>query len=130
MPRNREKEKYVRIGDRADKGDYQLVDPFHYLILAILPDEGTLMGGFYPIGETMTSMRRRFPGLSSGVISANLSVLRKQGLAVMAGGDNSSKKSMQALGWQRTARGKQVFEDWTGKEKHSEWLQAQKQQQT
>lgn len=124
------KEPYQRLEAKAARGIYSLVDPFDYLLLAILPEEGTLMGGFYPIGETMTSLRRRFPGLSSGTLSSHLMSLKRQGLTIMAGGEDVSKKSVKALGWQRTEKGKQIFDEWPGKEKHSEWLQAQKSQQT
>jgi hypothetical protein len=97
---------YVRLADRAKRGQYDLVEPFDYMILGLLPEEGALMGGYYPITVSVSELRKRhFTELPAPKISARLVSMNVQGLVVLAG-------SGKGQGWQRTQTGKEVYEKW------------------
>ena len=94
---------YVRVGDRDT---YTLVDPLDYLILQELPDEGELMGGYYPVAETVKNLRKtKFPQLDVNLLTGRVRGMGIYGLTVkvnLAGG----------AGWQITKKGKEVLAAW------------------
>ena len=90
------------------EGEYSLVEPLDYLILAELQEEGTLMGGYYPLATHVKALHKHFKKeLPITMLSARLRVLHQQKLAVPVGAS-----SQRISGWQRTAKGKELVEAW------------------
>lgn len=103
----RRKGNYVRVTDRPP----DLVDPLDYLILKELPDEGELIGNYYPLAATVKNLARRtFPELTPAKLSGRVRSLEIVGLtlSVSLGTDK---------GWQRTKEGKEVYEAWQSQQK-------------
>lgn len=116
MPR---KEIYKRVGDRAAKGDYTLIEPLDYMILDKLPDEGTTMGGIYPLGASVANLVKLFKketgqDVPSGVFSGQLRSMHMQKLAVKV---KVTGIGSAAFAWQRTKEGKKLLNKW--KERNS-----------
>lgn len=113
MPR-KDKPGYERIADKAARGVYSLVEPLDYLILDKLVDEGTTMGGYYPLGTTVVNLVKQFEKqVPSSVISGQLRSMYIQGLVVkikIAG-------ATAGHAWQRTERGVKALNEW--KERNS-----------
>jgi hypothetical protein len=97
---------WKNLKQRNEEGDYDLIEPLDYLILAELPEKGTLMGGYYPLATSSKSLKKRFPELTSSLISTRLRLLHMQELAVPINTANSKN------GWQRTKKGKELVEAW------------------
>lgn len=107
------KRRYVRAADR----ELDLVDPLDYLILAQLPNQGELMGGYYPVVTTVRDLKKRhFPQLGPSAISGRLRSMELVGLTmpvkVGGGGGGSSQR-----GWQITKKGKAVLAEWQQRQK-------------
>jgi hypothetical protein len=107
------KKNWKNLATRNAEGDYDLIEPLDYLILAEMQEEGTLMGGYYPLATNATALKKRFPELTSSLISTRLRVLHLQGLVVATKTpttEGSKRSSRQA--WQRTKKGKELVEAW------------------
>lgn len=101
---------YIRIAERAKKGDYELVEPLDYMILEVLQDEGTLMGGYYPLTTSIGSLRKTFKELNAAepnLLANRCRVLALQGLAIKVRIAGAGK-----FGWQRSKKGKELVEKW------------------
>lgn len=106
--------RYERLGDRAARGEYELVEPLDYLLLGELPEAGTMLAGLYQIGSTVAELEKKFP-LTSSQIHARIRSLHVQGLVVKVKtfGTGAGKWS-----WQRSEEGSALVDKW--KETQSE----------
>jgi hypothetical protein len=107
-PRTRES-----LAEINARGEYSLVEPLDYMILAQLQDEGTLMGGYYPLADSPAQLRKKhFPELTVTLLTVRLRVMHMQELVkiVNTAGTRSS-------GWQRTSKGKELVEAWQQQQK-------------
>lgn len=85
------------------RGEYELVEPIDTLVMEMIPEEGTLFGNLYPLGETAKSLAKKLSTkeavLTATMVSQRLRALNIQGLVV-------KKKSIGSGGgslvWQRT----------------------------
>lgn len=103
---------YERLSERAVE-DLKLVDPLDYLILEKLPNEGELMGGYYPVAETVAKLRKKhFPDLSADEISGRLRSMLAADLTKHVNLGKGDQK-----GWQITKRGRTVLEAWQQQKK-------------
>jgi hypothetical protein len=103
----KKKEKYENLATKSARGEYELVDPLDYMILDKLQDEGTTMGGYYPLADSVPGLRKaHFSDLPNTVVSARLRVMHIQGLVLQV------KTVGSKMGWQRTEAGKGVVEAW------------------
>lgn len=97
---------------RAQNGDFELIDPLDYMLLDKLEANGTMLGGLYPLGTTVTSLKGKFPMLDSNQISSRLRIMNAMGLLAkvqMVGGAGRGA-------WQRSAIGDAELDKW--KEQH------------
>lgn len=98
---------YVRVGDRTleDRVEY-LIDPLDFLVLAELPKEGELIGGYLPLVRTVAALRReKFRELSSEVLAQRLRSMHVLGFTHRV-------KSAGGAGWQITPEGHEVLVAW------------------
>ena len=104
------------IEQRAAAGEYSLIEPFDYLILGLLPDQGTLFAGLYPLGETALNLGKKMPktpdkkNIPSSQIQARLRSLTLQGLVIKGATIGRGGKAI----WQRTPRGADIYKAWQG----------------
>jgi len=89
-----------------------IIDPLDYLILDLLPIEGTLHFGAYPVGLAAYEIQ---PKLAEGqvkitTISSRLRVMGAEGWVVKQKGIGTSGKHV----WQRTAAGDKALHKWKG----------------
>lgn len=83
--------------------------PLDYLIIDALHDEGELLGGYYPVGDTVAQLRKKhFSELTSDQLSARLRALMTQGIVVRVKGVGTSGNYL----WQRTTTGKELLQQW------------------
>lgn len=94
------------VAEMNADGQYQIIEPLDYLILEQLQDEGTLMGGYYPLATNVAALKKHFKELPSTLLSARLRVLGMQDLVVNIATAGSKN------GWQRTPKGKELMEAW------------------
>lgn len=110
----KEKKKYLNLQERADQGEYELIEPLDYLILEILPDEGELVMGYYPFAKSSSHLvKERFKEMQPAQIAQDVRRLTRQRLAIQV------KVRSSEHGWQRTKKGKEVFEEWKQRQKSS-----------
>jgi hypothetical protein len=100
--------------NKAERGIYTLVDPLDYMLLGLLPKEGELVFGLYPLGETVTALVKKFTPeqqkhLKTSMVSGRLVAMHVQGLVANSPGRASDRKI-----WQRTAAGEEAFNKWKG----------------
>jgi hypothetical protein len=101
------KKGYLNIQEKADKGEFTLIEPLDYLILEILPDEGELVMGFYPFAKSSGQLvKERFTSFTPSQMAQDVRRLLRQRLAVQV------RIRASEHGWQRTKRGKEVYEAW------------------
>ena len=81
--------------------------PVDYALLAILPDEGQMLG-YKPIALQVGSIKNReeFEGFSGNQIAGRLKSMSFQGLTVT----QVTLPLQGGLGWQRTSKGRQMLE--------------------
>jgi hypothetical protein len=104
------------VRTRAQNGIYTLVDPFDFLILDFLPEEGQMFAGLYPLGERVPNLLKKFTPdqqkvLKTSDIAARLVSLQVQGLVQVSSGGNSKNQ------WQRTKKGTEVLNNWKKEKK-------------
>lgn len=102
-----ERTPYVRLGEKAARGEYELIEPLDYLLLSELPEIGTTLAGLYQIGSTVAELEKKFP-LTSSQIHARIRSLHVQGLVTKV-------KQMGSAGkwaWQRSEAGTAVVDKW------------------
>lgn len=109
------KKEYERVGKKAARGEFTLVEPFDYMILEKLPEEGTLFAGMFPLGETVANLITKFPKIPgqgtipTSFVAGRIHSMKDQGLVV-------KKQAMPGTSgkavWQRTERGTKTFENW------------------
>lgn len=111
MPEFKSKQ-YQRIADLAEKGDLSfIIEPFDWIVLDLLPDEGTTVGGFYQLGTTVKDLKDnnfKDADLTSDQISGRIRTLGAAGFArqvQMVGGRGK-------IAWQKTVKGKEVLATW------------------
>ena len=103
---------YKSAAQRVAEGKLELVDPLDYLILEALPDEGTMLGGFIPLGETVRSLKTTtFKALprAADTLGGRLRAMEVYGMTksvVMPG---------ESRGWQKTKLGKKTLAAWRAK---------------
>lgn len=92
-----------------------LIDPIDYLILQLLPEEGTLAFGAYQTGLTVRELAIQLHKqklvevqLPSSTLSSRVRVLAMLKLAVKHTGLGTGSKHV----WQRTPKGKGLYEQW------------------
>lgn len=102
-----------KIKDKSDRGEYTLVAPVDYLILADLPDEGSLVLGVYPQGKTAIEVSRDVlrSALNPGQTSMRLRLMAIQSITTHQRGIGNGGAKV----WQRTPLGKQLYEEWKEK---------------
>ena|SRR6185312_13167221 len=104
------------LEQRAVRGDYDLIVPLDYLLMEAIPVEGTTLSGLYEIGETVNSLRKKFPDLSPGNLGSRLKLLEKQGLTRqvrMLGTGTSTNRA-----WQHTKTAQALIDKWKGNNGH------------
>lgn len=111
-PSIQETEKKIR--ERAEKGDFTLVEPLDFKLLEILPEVGTLFAGMYPLGETVKNIAKKMPthegqDFPTKIVFGRIRSMELQGLVAQTRGGNSQRV------WQRTQRGSKVFKEWEAK---------------
>lgn len=100
------------LEDRFDNGDRSMiVEPLDWLILQVLPPEGTLAGGMYPVGETVPGVVKKLGGgpVTVPIVSSRVRILAVVGLAVRKKAVGSAK----GLVWQITKKGEEAVKLWT-----------------
>lgn len=109
------KREYKSVAQRAAEGKIQLIDPFDYIILGKLQNEGELLAGVYPVMTSVEELRtRHFDNkIAPEKISGRLRTMELMGLTKLIG-------SGSHRGWQRTRKGKEVFEQWQSQRSSSE----------
>jgi hypothetical protein len=99
------------VNQRFKEGDRSmLVEPLDYRIMELLPKEGTLAGGLYPIGESVPGIVKKLGGgpLTVSMVSSRVRILNVLGLAV-------KKKGVGGVGnfvWQITKSGEEEVASW------------------
>jgi len=90
-----------------------MVDPLDYLILGVLPEEGSLVLGAYPDGKESFTIGKEAlnDAVSPNIIGRRLGVMHAEALVVKV----RAPKTKTGFTWQRTAAGKAVFQDWKSK---------------
>lgn len=89
------------LAAKAARGEYELIEPLDTMILDLLPVQGSLFGGLYPLGETVQNLEQKFKGqVKITTISTRLRLLHIQGLAVKT---NSVSEGRGSTVWQRTS---------------------------
>jgi hypothetical protein len=107
----------MNLKEKAEHGIYELVDPFDYLLLELLPDEGELVMGYYPLTKTSEQLvREKFDLLTPTQIAQDIRRLLRQGLVAKVRTRGSKE---QQFGWQRTKKGKKLYEDWKKKQSNN-----------
>lgn len=104
------------VEEQKTTGNYMLVDPLDYLLLQMLPDEGSIFAGLYPNGETVENMRTKFTpeqrkAITSSTISTRIRVMSLLGLVVSK---HRGSNTRGRLVWQITPAGKDVLKKWKG----------------
>lgn len=109
---------YVSVAERAkDDPASAMVVPLDFMILDKLPDEGTLMGGYFPITAFVEELgERHFKELTSDQIGGRLRSMAAIGLTVMVKTVGAGKQSRRQHGWQRTEKGKEVLAAWQARQ--------------
>lgn len=108
MPR-KDAPTYVGLKERAAKGEFTLVEPLDYLLLEMLPEEGELVMGLYPLAKTVDQLRKeKLSPLTPGQVSGQIRSLSAQGLVIMV----RTRSHTTSRAYQRTELGKKVYEEW------------------
>lgn len=112
MARVRKQKEYETLATRAARGEYQLVQPLDTMILKLLPTEGTLFGGLFPLGETTVNLAKKLSDEAGqkvpvGIISTRMRVLHAQGLVVMV--NSVGRPAGGTTVWQITKRGAEAI---------------------
>lgn len=107
-------EVYDSVRARAERGEYTLALPIDYMILEMLPEEGELFAGLYPLGETVSNIRTKFSPeqqkvLATKTIAARLRVLHIQNLAAPIYSGNTSRGKQV---WQRSLKATELVNEW------------------
>lgn len=114
---------YEGLAVKSQRGEYKLIDPLDYIILSLLPNEGEMFAGLYPLGETVialvSKLRSDVPKeaqkiVKSSMISSRIRVLNMQNLIV---GKQTAVATSQGQVWQRTEKGREVLKQWEAKQK-------------
>lgn len=89
---------------------FEMVEPLDYLILDMLPNEGTLFAGAYPSGKSVSELKREIGEgqISSGTFSRRLQAMSEEDLVVVKKGVGTNGDRI----WQATPRGRNVVERW------------------
>ena len=108
------KSEYERMGDKAARGEYDLVLPLDYLLLEQLQPEGTMFAGLYQIGTTVESLAamEQFKPLGRNIISGRMRVLHLQGLVVKVTRLGTSERIKNGAAWQRTKKADELLAAW------------------
>lgn len=123
MSAPRKKAEYKRVAERAKEGDLSgLIEPFDYLLLEALPDEGTNVGGLYQVGSTVRQLAKDFSKMSGEPISTTLIASRMVSLKYhkLARGVKLVSQNRGGNAWQRTVYGKEVAEQWRASQTSTE----------
>lgn len=115
MPK-KDKPGYQTVGQKAESGEYDLIYPLDMLILDLLPNEGTTMGGYYDLGTSVQAIGEALKGAKLGpdYLSGRLRSMMYQGLVLRIKAVGSSTSKWQ---WQRTPTGKKLLDEWKEKER-------------
>lgn len=110
------KGEYERVEEKAKRGEFNLVEPLDYLILEKLPEQGSLFGGLFPLGETVANIAKNLPKLEgkmfpSDIVTSRVRSMQLQGLTLHTKGATSTRI------WQRTPRATQLFNAWKEKQR-------------
>lgn len=115
VPKNR-KSTYENLKTKAARGEYTLVAPLDYLIMDVLPTEGTLFAGMYPLGETAANIAKKLKvgkgsmPLTSNIVTNRLRLMHEQGLVMK---HNRVPGASSAV-WQKTKTGNTIAKGWKG----------------
>ena len=91
-----------------------LIEPLDYLILGVLPDQGTMFAGAYLDGKTSKQLSEElFEGkIKASTIGPRMNALHYHGLVNKSKGIGTSGRYI----YQRTARGIAVHREWANKQ--------------
>jgi DNA-binding MarR family transcriptional regulator len=94
---------------RQKKDEYRPIVPLDFLILAELPDEGSLFMGVYPEGKTAKDVTNVVGKgvLKISTVSTRLRMMRKEGLT-----ERTHGLGFGTLIWQITPKGKALLRQW------------------
>lgn len=105
------KERMIEMVANEDFSEF--VIPLDFLILDLLPDEGTEFAGLYQLGETTAQVWKKLgvKELPKSGVNARVTSMNKSGLLT----------KIKALGresgaWQKSALGKEALEKWRAKQ--------------
>lgn len=91
-----------------------LIDPLDFQVLDVLPIEGTLHFGAYPVGKTAKEVQHEQTvgegQMTIGTITSRLRFLNVMGWAVKSKGIGTGGRNV----WQRTKLGEQELTKWKG----------------
>jgi hypothetical protein len=94
---------YERVGAKASRGEFTLIEPLDTMILALLPEEGTMFAGLYPLGETVRNLVKKLDGkVPSSMVSNRLRTMSAQSLCRNTKSVSAGRGSTV---WQRTKAG-------------------------
>jgi len=107
---------YKNLETKIREGLYELVDPLDYIFLGLLPDEGSMFAGLYPLGETVQNIRAKLTpeqqkAIKTASISNRMRIMHLMGLVA------KKEKGFDTGGnavWQITPTGKEVLTKWKG----------------
>lgn len=105
---------YVNLASKGEALDYSdLINPLDFLILEKLPEEGEIAFGLYPQGESTQNLSNTsFKPLTPTQLAMRLRILQTLGLVLKV-----TMLSRTKEGWQRTTKGKEVYETWKASQK-------------
>ena len=104
----------MNLAEKASQGIYDLVEPLDYLILELLPEEGELVMGYYPLTKTTRQLQKeKFADFSPGEMAGCMKRLSLQSLVVRV---RTRGRKQSSYGYQRTAKGKELYEEWKKKQ--------------
>lgn len=113
-----ERGRYHRVAEKAERGEYDLIEPLDYLLLSELEPEGTSLAGLYPIGTTIKSLakKERFKEVPSTLIAARIRSMHVQQLVkkVKMAGADKERKGATGSAWQVTESGQKLLQTWKG----------------
>lgn len=96
---------------RGEAEDYSdLVLPLDYMILELMPREGTTFSGLYPIGSTVKDITKKLNGaVPSTIISARVRLMNELGLCQKV---KALGATTHGFAWQRTDKADQLLKQW------------------